>query len=72
MCDLCHYTPCIRGCPNYDEDQDGYEICPSCGSHLYQGDIKYPEFEICEYCIDDYRVEVDLMHFTEPEEINEV
>jgi hypothetical protein len=40
----------------------------SCGAHLHQGDVEYPDFGVCENCIDDYRVEVDLMHTTEPEE----
>lgn len=71
MCDLCHYTPCIRGCPNYEEDDYGFKECMGCGAHLHQGDVEYPDFGVCENCIDDYRVEVDIMHMVEPEEIGD-
>lgn len=68
MCDLCNVFGCIRGCPNYDEDQDGYKICPSCETHLYNGDVWYPEFGVCEHCIDDYMISVDTTHIMEPED----
>ena len=60
MCELCLYTPCLRGCPNYDEDSVGFIVCPSCNTHLYERDIYYPDFDICEFCIDEYKKEVEI------------
>jgi hypothetical protein len=61
MCDLCFRTPCAFDCPNYNEDDDGFITCPTCNIHLHQGDIWYPEFDVCEFCISDFEkiVEID-------------
>jgi hypothetical protein len=29
--------------------------CPHCGNYLYGGDHWYPEFGVCEYCVDIYK-----------------
>jgi hypothetical protein len=68
MCDLCNVFGCIKGCPNYNEDKEGFIICPNCEEHLHNGDIYYPEFDICEFCIDDYKVSVDVNYILEPED----
>lgn len=60
MCDLCLVSGCVKGCPNYDEDRDGFIICPNCGEHLYDGDTHYPELDTCEFCIDEYKKIVEI------------
>ena len=61
MCDLCHYTPCIKSCPNYDKDKEGFIVCHNCKEHLYQGDTYYPDLDVCEFCIDEYLETVEII-----------
>lgn len=39
---------------------DVYIICPNCGIKIYEGDMWYPDWNVCENCIDDFKKEVDL------------
>ena len=59
-CDLCLESPCVKGCPNYDEDQEGFILCPSCDVHLHNGDVWYPEFDICEFCLKEHEKIVEV------------
>lgn len=54
MCKICHYTPCLSGCPNAP-DPPPVTHCCSCGEPIIPGD----EYGIidgevwCEGCLDD-------------------
>lgn len=40
------------------EDDIPITYCPTCGEALYEGDIFYPDFEVCEYCLDNHKKRV--------------
>jgi hypothetical protein len=65
MCELCHHSPCLSGCPNEPGPRAVY-TCANCGDDIYEGD---DVFDIsgehwCEACIDDCR---HTAEFEEPD-----
>lgn len=54
MCEICHYTPCLSGCPNAPDPPAAFE-CHSCGEGICPGDeyARIGGAEYCERCIDD-------------------
>jgi hypothetical protein len=68
VCDLCLRKPCLQGCPNKDDDEDGFIICRGCGTHLHIGDTVYFDYDICEYCIDEHATEITVETLTEEED----
>lgn len=53
MCEICHYTPCLSGCPNAPDPPAAFR-CLDCGEDIYPGD-EYARIggeEYCEGCID--------------------
>lgn len=54
MCELCHASPCLTGCPNAPEPKAVYH-CANCSSSIIEGEGCYEiDGEIyCECCIED-------------------
>ena len=54
MCDICHHSPCLHGCPN-EPDAEAVYTCSFCGEDIVEGD-EYVEFDheyYHENCFDD-------------------
>jgi hypothetical protein len=54
MCDVCHYTPCLNGCPNQPEPEAVY-TCSSCKEGIFDGE-EYAEIDGSYYhleCLND-------------------
>jgi len=58
MCEMCLHTPCLKGCPNAPQEQPIMQ-CPNCKADLFVDNTYYPEFDACEFCIDDYAQKVE-------------
>jgi hypothetical protein len=52
MCEICHHTPCVGGCPNAPEPIPVYE-CAWCEKPILVGDEYYDinGDRICDECI---------------------
>jgi hypothetical protein len=67
MCDLCHSSPCLNGCPN--KTVVPVLRCDECKHGLYSGD-KYMEYDgdtICKRCYNEWDTEdwLDFLHVKE-------
>ena len=66
MCEICHQSPCLHGCPNEDEPKAVYTCC-QCGEGIYEGDRYFDSDNgpICEDCMSDMGAEDILALFGE-------
>jgi hypothetical protein len=60
MCQICRKNPCAKQCPNNSENP--VTFCDRCGADVFEGANVYqicidgyPEFTLCEDCIEDAR-----------------
>ena len=53
MCEICHYTPCLSGCPNAPDPPPAFR-CHGCEEAIYPEDeyARIDGVEYCEDCID--------------------
>jgi formylmethanofuran dehydrogenase subunit E len=52
MCSECHSTPCLKGCPFYDDSGDVAFKCDCCGEVIYIGDEYYDDDFGERLCLD--------------------
>ena len=50
MCEICHYTPCLSGCPNAPDPPAAFR-CHGCGEAIYPEE-EYARVDCVEYCKD--------------------
>ena len=53
MCEICHYTPCLSGCPNAPDPPAAFR-CYGCEEAIYPEEeyARIDGVEYCEDCID--------------------
>ena len=60
MCDVCLETPCMKICPNYEDEVVGF--CAQCGNELFENeDYLYND----EYCFCDKDCVLDFFDIKE-------
>jgi hypothetical protein len=52
------YSQHSNGCPNTPSPAYCFD-CPECGHALYEDNLWYPQLEVCEYCVNDFKKEVE-------------
>lgn len=55
MCEICHETPCLSGCPNAPVGKDRF-ICAWCDNPIFEDGYYLIDGEpVCSDCVEDCR-----------------